>query len=429
MKTKKQDSDIIVGLDVGTTKICVIVARVRDDNNLDVIGIGKAHSDGLHRGLVVNPKKTIESIKIAIDNAERNSGMEITNVTVGIAGHHIKCMQTSASIGINNPDRTIHQEDVDRILEQSKLLRLSSDTKIVHVIPQEFVIDDREPIFESPVGMLGIKLAAKVNLIMGLVSSIDDLSQCVTACGVDVDDIVLEPIASAHAVLDETEKKVGVAMIDIGGGTTDVAVFKKGILRYTAGIGIAGNLVTSDIVEGLGILEADAERIKREYGYAMVSEILNDDEIIVKNNIREQVPKKIKKSVLARIIEARMQDIFELSAIEIKNSQIMNELHAGVVITGGGSLIRGTKDIAEQILGMEVNLGSPRGLSGGLIREIESPIYATGVGLVLHRYKELSGKIPFKKSKQGQTKKSQHTDTDVSPKKIFTKIKSWFDEL
>ncbi len=427
MKKIKQDSEIIVGLDVGTTKICVIVARVRDDNNIDIIGIGRAPSDGLHRGLVVNPQKTIESIKTALTNAEKNSGIEITKVSVGIAGHHIRCIQTSSSIGINNQDRTIHQEDVERALEQSKLLRLSSDTKIVHVIPQEYIIDDRDPIFESPVGMLGIKLEVKVNLITGLISSIDDLSQCVSSCGVDLEDLVLEPIASSYAVLDETEKKVGVAMIDIGGGTTDIAVFKKGILKYTAGIGLAGNLVTNDIVEGMGILEADAERIKKEYGYAMVSEILNDDEIIVKNSIREQVPKKIRKSVLARIIQARMQDIFELSLVEIKNSQIIDELHAGVVITGGGSLIRGSKDLAQKILGLEVNLGNPRGLSGGLVREIESPIYATGVGLVLHRFKELSGGIPHKKAKQTSVKKK--TQVQVTPRKIFTTIKSWFDEL
>ena len=250
-----QEKDVIVGLDVGTTKICVIVARVKDDNNIDILGIGKAPSFGLHRGIVVNPNKTTESIKEAIEEAELNSGVSIKSVSVGIAGHYIRCIQSSSIIGINNSDRIIQEEDIVRLIDQAKILKLPSDTTIIDVIPQEYIIDGKDGIFETPVGMFGVKLEARVNIITGLVSSIDDLSKCVTSCGVDIDDIVLEPIASSYSVLDETEKKVGVAMIDIGGGTSDIAVFKKGVLKYTAGIGIAGNLVTNDIVEALGISE------------------------------------------------------------------------------------------------------------------------------------------------------------------------------
>ncbi|HMS65828.1 MAG TPA: cell division protein FtsA [Ignavibacteria bacterium] len=414
------EDDIIVGLDVGTTKICVIVARVKDDKNIDILGIGKAPSYGLHRGLVVNPNKTTESIKVALEEAELNSGVSIRSVSVGIAGHYIRCIQSSSIIGINNQDRIIQEEDIARLLDQARIVKLPSDTTIIDVIPQEYIIDGKDGIFETPVGMFGIKLEAKVNIITGLVSAIDDLSKCVTSCGVDIDDIVLEPIASSYSVLDETEKKVGVAMIDIGGGTSDIAVFKKGVLKYTAGIGIAGNLVTNDIVEALGISEEEAERIKREYGYAMVSEILNDEEITV-HSIRE-IPKKTSKSILARIIQARMQDIFELSAIEIQNSQIAKELHAGVVITGGGSLTKGTKELAEKILGMEVNLGIPTGLTGGLIKEVESPIFATGVGLVLHRLKSINdvNKIKFNKIRKSKP---------LTIKGIFDKVKQWFDEL
>ncbi|MEZ4822323.1 MAG: cell division protein FtsA [Ignavibacteria bacterium] len=298
---------------------------------------------------------------------------------------------------------------------------MPSDTTIIDVIPQEYIIDGKDGIFDNPVGMFGIKLEAKVNIITGLVSSIDDLSKCVTSCGIDIDDIVLEPIASSYSVLDETEK-VGVAMIDIGGGTSDIAVFKKGVLKYTAGIGIAGNLVTNDIIEALGISEAEAERIKREYGYAMVSEILNDDEIIVES-IKGKVPKRTSKSILARIIQARMQDIFELSAIEIQNSQISRELHAGVIITGGGSLIKGTKELAEDILGMEVNLGIPTGLQGGLIKEVESPIFATEVGLVLHRLKSMNDISKLSEMKKTNKRKS------LTVTGIFKKIQQWFDEL
>jgi cell division protein FtsA len=421
-KINSTESDVIVGLDVGTTKICVIVARPNDNKSVDIIGIGKAPSEGLHRGIVVNPSKTIESIKAAIADAELNSGVKIKSASVGIAGHHIRCMQSSSIIGINNPDRVITEEDMTRLLDQAKQIRMSSDSRIIDVIPQEYVIDGKDGIYESPVGMFGIRLEAKVNIISGLVSSIDDLTKCVLSCDVELDDIVLEPIASSYSVLDETEKKVGVAMLDIGGGTTDIAVFKKGVLKYTAGIGIAGSLVTNDIVEALGISDIEAERIKREYGYASISEILNDDEIVVES-IKGKIPKKTRKSILARIIQARMQDIFELSAIEIKNSQIHNELHAGVVITGGGSLIKGTKELAEEILGTEVNLGIPTGLSGGLIKEVESPIFATGVGLILHRIKtmdEINHMTSYDKSKARKK---------LTPKDFILKIKRWFDEL
>lgn len=416
------EEDIIVGLDVGTTKICVIVARVKEDNNIDILGIGKAPSFGLHRGIVVNPNKTTESIKAALEEAELNSGVSINSVSVGIAGHYIRCIQSSSIIGINNSDRIIQEEDISRLIEQAKIMKMPSDTTIIDVIPQEYIIDGKDGIFETPVGMFGIKLEAKVNIITGLVSSIDDLSKCVTSCGVDIDDIVLEPIASSYSVLDETEKKVGVGMIDIGGGTSDIAVFKKGVLKYTAGIGIAGNLVTNDIIEALGISEIEAERIKREYGYAMVSEILNDEEIVVES-IKGKIPKRTSKSILARIIQARMQDIFELSAIEIQNSQIARELHAGVVITGGGSLIKGTKELAEDILGMEVNLGIPTGLTGGLIKEVENPIFATGVGLVLHRLKTMNDISKYSEITRNRRRRA------LTVTGIFKKIKEWFDEL
>ncbi len=340
-----------------------------------------------------------------MEEAELNSGVSINSVSVGIAGHYIRCIQSSSIIGINNSDRIIQEEDIARLIEQAKIMKMPSDTTIIDVIPQEYIIDGKDGIFETPVGMFGIKLEAKVNIITGLVSSIDDLSKCVTSCGVDIDDIVLEPIASSYSVLDETEKKVGVGMIDIGGGTSDIAVFKKGVLKYTAGIGIAGNLVTNDIIEALGISETEAERIKREYGYAMVSEILNDEEITVES-IKGKVPKRTSKSILARIIQARMQDIFELSAIEIQNSQIARELHAGVVITGGGSLIKGTKELAEDILGMEVNLGIPTGLNGGLIKEVENPIFATGVGLVLHRVKTMNDINKYSEIKKNARRKA-----------------------
>jgi cell division protein FtsA len=414
---KKTSEEIIVGLDVGTTKICTIVAQVRDDGRLNILGVGKSPSTGLSRGMVVNPGKTIESIRASLQEAEDRSGFDIRSVTVGIAGPHIRCIQSEGIVAISHPDRIITEEDIERLYESAKSLKLSKDEKIIDVIPQEFIVDGKDGIFDLPVGMFGLRMEARVNILTGLVSQIDDLSNCVQSAGVEIDDIVLEPLASSYAVLNDSEKKVGVAMIDIGGGTTDIAVFKKGVIKHTAGIGIAGSQVTNDICETLGIEDREAERVKREHGYAMVSEIIND-EIVTIQGIKGRKPLKIEKSIIARIIQARMEELFVLAAQEIKRSGIENYLPAGVVITGGGSLLKGTRELAQQVLGTEVNLGIPMDIGGGLIKEVESPIYATGIGLILHRVKFLN-----QNRKLGKAKRKPNF------KNIFERIKHWFDEL
>ena len=413
------DESIIVSLDVGTTKICTIVAQVREDGRLNILGVGKAPSHGFSRGLVVNPGKTIESIKASLAEAEDRSGFDIKSVAVGIAGPHIRCIQSEGIVAISHPDRIISEEDVDRLFESAKSLKLSKDEKIIDVIPQEFIIDGKDGIFDLPVGMFGLRMEAKVNILTGLVSQIDDLSNCVYSAGVDVDDLVLEPLASSYAVLNESEKKVGVAMIDIGGGTTDIAVFKKGVIKHTAGIGIAGSQVTNDISETLGIEEREAERVKKEFGYALISEIINDD-IITIQAIKGRRPLKIEKSIISRIIQARMEELFVLAAQEIKRSGIESYLPAGVVITGGGSLLKGTRELAQQVLGTEVNLGVPMDIGGGLLKEVESPIYATGIGLILHRLKYLDQKKNIKKAKVKKAAGIQN---------ILHRVKQWFDEL
>lgn len=418
-KKKSAEGNIIVGLDVGTTKICTIVAQVRDDGRLNILGVGKSPSTGLSRGMVVNPGKTLESIRSSLKEAEERSGYDIKSVTVGIAGPHIRCIQSEGIVAISHPDRIITEEDVERLYESAKSLKLSKDEKIIDVIPQEFIIDSKDGIFDLPVGMFGLRMEAKVNILTGLVSQIDDLSNCVQTVGVDIDDIVLEPLASSYAVLNDSEKKVGVAMIDIGGGTTDIAVFKRGVIKHTAGIGIAGHQVTNDISETLGIDEKEAERVKKEFGYALISEIINDDVITIQG-IKGRKPLKIEKSIIARIIQARMEELFVLAGQEIKRSGIESYLPAGVVITGGGSLLRGTKELAQQVLGTEVNLGVPMDIGGGLIKEVESPIYATGIGLILHRLKYLDQKKNTKKLKG-----KPHPGL----KNIFERIKHWFDEL
>jgi cell division protein FtsA len=417
---KKTDTEnIIVGLDVGTTKICTIVAQVRADGRLNILGVGKAPSFGLSRGMVVNPGKTIDSIRASLKEAEERSGFDITSVTVGIAGPHIRCIQSEGIVAISHPDRIISEEDIDRLYESAKSIKLSKDERIIDVIPQEFIIDSKDGIFDLPVGMFGLRMEAKVNILTGLVSQIDDLSNCVLTAGVELDDIVLEPLASSYAVLNESEKKVGVAMIDIGGGTTDIAVFKKGVIKHTAGIGIAGNQVTNDISETLGIEESEAERVKKEYGYALISEIINDDVITIQG-IKGRKPLKIEKSIISRITQARMEELFMLAAQEIKRSGIESYLPAGVVITGGGSLLKGTKELAQQVIGSEVNLGVPTDIGGGLIKEVESPIYATGIGLIHHRIKSLRQK------KGSKTAKAKHKG---GMKNILDRVKQWFDEL
>ncbi len=417
---EKDLENVIVSLDVGTTKICTIIAQVRDDGRLNILGVGKAPSTGLSRGMVVNPGKTIENIRASLKEAELKSGYDIKSVTVGIAGPHIRCIQSEGIVAISHPDRIISGDDVERLYDSAKSIKLSKDERIIDVIAQEFIIDGKDGIFDMPVGMFGLRMEAKVNILTGLVSQIDDLSNCVTSAGVDIDDLVLEPLASSYAVLNDSEKKVGVAMIDIGGGTTDIAVFKKGVIKHTAGIGIAGSQVTNDISETLGIDEKEAERVKKEYGYALISEIINDD-IVTIQGIKGRKPLKVNKSIISRIIQARMEELFVLAAQEIKRSGIENYLPAGVVITGGGSLLKGTRELGAQVLGTEVNLGIPTDIGGGLIKEVESPIYATGIGLILHRLKYLDqGKLLYGK---GKGKKGPGL------KNILARVKQWFDEL
>jgi len=414
---KKKDIDnLVVGLDVGTTKICTIVAQVREDGRLNILGVGMAPSKGLSRGMVVNPGKAIDSIKNSLKEAELKAGIEIKSVTVGIAGPHIRCIQSEGIVAISHPDRIIAEEDIERLYDSARSIKLSKDERIIDVIAQEFIIDGKDGIFDLPIGMFGLRMEAKVNILTGLVSQIDDLSHCANSAGVDIDDLVLEPLASSYAVLNDSEKKVGVAMIDIGGGTTDSAVFKKGVIKHTAGIGIAGSQVTNDISETLGIDEREAERVKRESGYALISEIINDD-IIVIQGIKGRRPLRINKSIISRIIQARMEELFVLAAQEIKRSGIENYLPAGVVITGGGSLLKGTRELAQQVLGTEVNLGIPTELAGGLIKEVESPIYATGLGLILHRLKYFDQRIKAKGKKK------------IEIKNILLRVKQWFDEL
>lgn len=411
------EPEIIVGLDIGTTKVCTVVASVDESGKFNVLGVGRSPSDGLTRGVVTNIDKTVRSIQSAIAEAESRSGIKIQSVIVGIAGDHIRSFQSRGVIAISGPENEISQADVNRLIEDTKRVALPSDRRIIHVIPQEFIIDGQNGV-SDPVGMSGVRLEANVHIITGLVTAAQNIYKCVQRAGLHISDMVLEPLASSYSVLDEEEKEVGIALLDVGGGTTDLAIFEDRTIRFTAVIPIAGNQVTNDIRKGLGVLSEQAEKLKCQHGFTYSPSVV-DYEPIILPGIGGRPPLEIDKKLLAQIIQPRMEEIFEIAAMEIKRSGYSRHLSAGIVLTGGGSLIKGASELAREVLGLPVKIGIPCGFSAGLVREIENPIYATCVGLVLHglRHKDKTTLSFDEGKKKG------------SVKKIFGKMKSWFDEL
>lgn len=414
---------IVVGLDIGTTKVCAVVASIDEMQNINILGVGKAPSEGLNRGVVVNIDRTVNAIRTAIEQAQLASGIEVRSVNVGIAGDHIRSMRSKGVITINNKDNEITIKDVERLLEDCQRIMLPSDQQILHVIPQEFIVDGQDGI-NDPVGMSGMRMEAEVHIITGLVSAAKNMYRCVERAGFQVDDLILEPLASSYAVLDDEEKEAGVVLVDIGGGTTDVAVFQDNTIRHTAVVAIAGQKVTDDIRIGLSVLEDQAEKLKHEHGLAFV-DLIDEDMVITVPGIAGRPPKEIKKSILAKIIQARVEEILEIVAIEIKRSGYASELSAGVVLTGGGSLLDGICQLGNEVLGMDSKIGMPRGLTGGLVNEVNTPIYATGVGLVLHALrtnKSSGGQVMMSNSGEG-------TNVEKVMERIAKRMKSWFNEL
>ena len=408
--------NIVVGLDIGTTKVCVIVAGTDEHGRMNILGVGRSPSDGITRGVVTHIDRTMNSIMAAIAEAESSSGVKVRSVIVGIAGDHIQSFQSRGVIGISGPDHEVTQPDIDRLIEDTKRVALPSDRKIIHVIPQEFIIDGQDGIYD-PVGMSGIRMEANVHIITGLVSAAQNIYKCVQRAGLEVADMVLEPLASSYAVLDEEEKEVGIALIDVGGGTTDLAVFEERTIRHTAVIGIAGKKVTDDIRKGLGVLNDQAERLKREHGTAFVPSVVNNDPIVLPG-VGGRAPLEIDSRLLAQIIQPRMEEIFEIAALEIKRSGYARHLSGGVVLTGGGALVKGAAELAREVLDMPVKVGIPTGFSGGLVREISNPAYATAVGLVYYGMKHQEHIHPG-----GPARK----DRGVAG--VARKMKEWFDQL
>ena len=370
-----------VGLDIGTTKISCIVADQNGGTELRVVGVGNAPSEGLRRGVGVDLEKTVASIQRAVDEAERMAGIPIKGVSAGIAGDHIRSINSRGVIAVSRKDNEIGPADVERVVEAAKAIAIPMDREIIHVIPQEFIVDDQDGI-QDPIGMSGVRLEAEVHIITGAVTSAKNICRSIQRAGLKVHDLVLEPLASSHAVLGPDERDLGVVLLDLGGGTTDVAVFFEGSIRHTAIIPFGGANVTNDIAIGLRTPIDKAEQIKIQHGCALAGLVSSDDRVLV-GGVGGRADREISRHVLASMIEPRMEEIFQLANKEVKKNHFAELLGGGVVLTGGTSLMPGVSELAEQVFEMPVRLGAPTGL-GGLSANVADPRFSTGVGLVLH---------------------------------------------
>ncbi len=389
---------IAVGLDIGTTKIVAMIGKKNEYGKLEILGIGKSKSLGVNRGVVNNIMQTIQSIQAAVAEAEENSGFKIHDVVVGIAGQHIRSLQHSDYVSRNNPDEVIDATDIDQLIKQVHKLAMLPGEEIIHVLPQEFKIDGQSEIKE-PIGMSGRRLESSFHVVVGQAASIRNVGRCVQSAGIELSGLTLEPLASADAVLSQEEKEAGVALIDIGGGTTDLAIFKDGIIRHTAVIPFGGNVITEDIKEGCSIIEKQAELLKVKFGSAWPGEN-KENEIVSIPGVRGREPKEISLKNLSKIINARVVEIIELVFAEIKVYGYdinRKKLIAGIVLTGGGSQLKHIKQLVEYITGLDTRIGYPNEhLAGNSGEAISSPLFATAVGLVMNSFETGSiGAVPF----------------------------------
>ncbi|NNF50910.1 MAG: cell division protein FtsA [Gammaproteobacteria bacterium] len=377
--TKKAEKKLIVGLDIGTSKVVAIVGEVGDDDGIEVIGIGSHPSRGLKKGVVVNIESTVQSIQRAVEEAELMAGCEIHSIYAGIAGSHIRSLNSHGIVAIR--DKEVTAGDVDRVIDAARAVAIPADQKILHILPQEFVIDQQEGIKE-PIGMSGVRLEARVHMVTGAASAAQNIIKCVQRCGLQVEDIVLEQLASSFAVLTEDEKELGVCLVDIGGGTTDIAVFSGGAIQHTAVIPIAGDQVTNDIAISMRTPTQYAEEIKMKYACAL-SQLANPDETIEVPSVGDRPPRRLARQTLAEIVEPRYEELFTLIRDELRRSGFEELIAAGVVITGGSAKMEGAVELAEEVFHMPVRLGVPQHVAG-LVEVVRNPIHATGVGLLLY---------------------------------------------
>ncbi|HKQ82940.1 MAG TPA: cell division protein FtsA, partial [Steroidobacteraceae bacterium] len=376
---KKPDRNLIVGLDIGTSKVVAIVGELTNDRKLEVVGLGSHPSRGLKRGVVVNIESTVQSIQRAVEEAELMAGCEIHAVYAGIAGSHVRSLNSHGIVAIKNKEVTA--EDVDRVIDAARAVAIPADQKILHILPQEFLIDSQEGIRE-PIGMSGVRLEAKVHIVTGAESAAQNIVKCVQRCGLSVEDVVLEQLASSYAVLADDEKELGVCLVDIGGGTTDIAVFSGGAIRHTAVIPIAGDQVTNDIAVSLRTPTHHAEEIKMKYACAL-SQLANSDETIEVPSVGDRPARRLARQTLAEVVEPRYEELFALIREELRRSGFEEVIAAGVVLTGGSAKMEGAVELAEEVFHMPVRLGLPQQVTG-LADVVRNPIHATGVGLLLY---------------------------------------------
>jgi cell division protein FtsA len=404
--SKQIEKQLIVGLDIGTSKVVALVGEVNDDNKIDIIGIGSHPSTGLKKGVVVNIESTVQSIQRAVEEAELMAGCQIHSVYAGIAGSHIKSMNSHGIVAIR--DQEVTEADVERVIDAARAVAIPADQKIIHVIPQEFIIDMQEGIRE-PIGMSGVRLEAKVHIVTGAVSSAQNIEKCVARCGLTTDDVILEQLASSYSVLTDDEKALGVCLVDIGGGTTDIAVFTEGAIRHTAVIPIAGDQVTNDIAVALRTPTQAADDIKIKYACAL-RQLTNMDDMIEVPGVGDRAPRKLSRQTLAEVVEVRYEELFNLILAELRRSGFEDLIAAGIVLTGGSSKIEGLIELAEEVFHLPVRLGIPQNVSG-LTDVIKNPIHATGVGLLLNAH---------------QQQQDGYGTRRARPLSIFEKMKSWF---
>lgn len=378
MANSAQDR-MVVGLDIGTSKVVAIVGQVNVDGTMDVIGIGSQPSRGMKKGVVVDIEATVRSIQRAIEEAELMAGCQIHSVYVGIAGSHVRSLNSHGIVAIR--DREVLHADIDRVIDAAQAVAIPADQKTLHVLPQEYVVDNQEGVRE-PVGMSGVRLEAKVHLVTCAVNAAQNIEKCVRRCGLEVDDIILEQLASSYAVLTEDERELGVCMVDIGGGTTDIAIFTEGAIRHTANIPIAGDQVTNDIAMALRTPKQHADEIKIKYACAL-TQLAGADETIKVPSVGDRPPRTLSRQNLAEVVEPRYDELFTLIQAELRRSGFEDLIPGGIVLTGGSSKIEGAVELAEEIFHMPVRLGLPQGVAG-LTDVVRNPIYSTGVGLLLY---------------------------------------------
>ena len=409
------ESEMLVGLDIGTTKIACIISELDANGELKIVGVGMSASDGLRKGVVVNIDKTVRSIRTAVEEAELMAGVDVESVIVGLAGDHILAINSKGVVAISRDDNEITELDVVRAIDAAKAVSIPMDREILHVIPQEFVVDEQKGI-KDPIGMCGVRLETQVHIITGAVTSAQNIYRSVEKAGLKVHDLVLEPLASSYAVLEKDEKELGVALIDMGGGTTDIALYFDESIRHTAVVGLGGKNVTSDIAIGIRTPMEKAEEIKKKYGCAY-SALVKNDEFISVPGVGGREQREVSKVVLSSIIEPRLEEILSLALREIKRTEYADMLGAGVVLTGGCALMEGIQELAEKVFEMPVKIGVPTGF-GGLTEAAKSPVHSTGVGLCMYGVRQLNAK-KVRKGGGGED----------SFKKVFDKMKVWVKEF